>query len=211
IHEGNRTPTQFDGLGALPDTRALSGIKSQEVGGQGFNQLRLDDSTGQVNAQLASSHAVSQLNLGNLVHPRKAQEGKPRGAGFELRTDQFGALRAGQGLLLSTYEQTQAKADHLQAEQAKSQLEGSFSHASALSEVAKNQQTDPLNGLDGLKSFIESIEQRDEDKATSFKQALMLLASVDSIGLSSQQDIHVSSDAQLNQTAGDSINLSSQK
>ncbi len=211
IHEGNRTPTQFDGLGALPDTRALSGIKSQEVGGQGFNQLRLDDSTGQVNAQLASSHAVSQLNLGNLVHPRKAQEGKPRGAGFELRTDQFGALRAGQGLLLSTYEQTQAKADHLQAEQAKSQLEGSVSQASALSEVAKNQQTDPLNGLDGLKSFIESIEQRDEDKATSFKQALMLLASVDSIGLSSQQDIHVSSDAQLNQTAGDSINLSSQK
>lgn len=77
--------------------------------------------------QLASSHAVSQLNLGNLVHPRKGQEGKPRGAGFELRTDQFGALRAGQGLLLSTYEQTQAKADHLQAEQAKSQLEGEVS------------------------------------------------------------------------------------
>lgn len=211
IHEGNRTPTQFDGLGALPDTRALSGIKSQEVGGQGFNQLRLDDTTGQVNAQLASSHAVSQLNMGNLVDPRKTEEGKPRGAGFELRTDQFGALRAGQGLLLSTYEQTQAKADHLQAEQAKSQFEGSVSQASALSEVAKNQQTDPLNGLDGLKSFIESIEQRDEGKAISFKQALMLLASVDSIGLSSQQDIHVSSDGQLNQTAGDSINLSSQK
>ncbi len=211
IHEGNRTPTQFDGLGALPDTRALSGIKSQEIGGQGFNQLRLDDTTGQVNAQLASSHAVSQLNMGNLVDPRKTEEGKPRGAGFELRTDQFGALRAGQGLLLSSYEQTQAKADHLQAAQAKSQLEGSVSQASALSEVAKNQQTDPLNGLDGLKSFIEHIEQRDEDKATSFKQALMLLASVDSIGLSSQQDIHVSSDGQLNQTAGDSINLSSQK
>ena len=211
IHEGNRTPMQFDGLGALPDTRALSGIKSQEVGGQGFNQLRLDDTTGQVNAQLASSHAVSQLNMGNLVDPRKTEEGKPRGAGFELRTDQFGALRAGQGLLLSTYEQTHAKSDHLQAEQAKSQLEGSVSQASALSEVAKNQQTGPLSGLDGLKSFIESIEQRDEEKATSFKQALMLLASVDSIGLSSQQDIHVSSDGQLNQTAGDSINLSSQK
>ena len=211
IHEGNRTPTQFDGLGALPDTRALSGIKSQEVGGQGFNQLRLDDTTGQVNAQLASSHAVSQLNMGNLVDPRKTEEGKPRGAGFELRTDQFGALRAGQGLLLSTYEQTQAKADHLQAEQAKSQLEGSVSQASTLSEVAKNQQTDPFSGLDGLKSFIESIEQRDEGKAISFKQALILLASVDSIGLSSQQDIHVSSDGQLNQTAGDSINLSSQK
>lgn len=211
IHESNRLPSQFDQQGTLPDIRALSGIKSQEVAGTGFNQLRLDDSTGQINAQLASSHGTSQLNLGNLVHPRKSEEGKPRGEGFELRTDQFGALRAGQGLLLSTHDQAQAVADHLQAEQAKSQLEGSLNQSTTLSNLAKNQQTDPLDGLDKLKTFLEQIGQQDDGKAAAFKQALMLLASPQSIALSSQKDIHISSDGQLTQTAGDSINLSSQK
>lgn len=39
----------------------------------------------------------------------------------------------------------------------------------------------------------------------------MLLASPNSIALSSNEDIHLSADGQLNQTAGDSINLSTQK
>ncbi len=211
MHEGNRTPTQFDQQGTLPDTRALSGIKSQEINGAGFNQLRLDDSTGQISSQLASSHAVSQLNLGSLVHPRRTEDAKPRGAGFELRTDQFGALRAGQGLLLSTHVQAQAAADHLDVQPAKSQLEARLNQSSVLSDVAKNQQTDPLDGLDKLKTFLEQIDQQDEGKAAAFKQALMLLASPESIALASQKDIHMSADGQLTQTAGGSINVSTQK
>ena len=39
----------------------------------------------------------------------------------------------------------------------------------------------------------------------------MLLASPNSVALSSNEDIHLSADGQLNQTAGDSINLSTQK
>ena len=181
------------------------------MGGNGFNQLRLDDTTAQISAQLASSHGVSQLNLGNLVHPRSTEEGKPRGEGFELRTDQFGAVRAGQGLLISTYPQEQAKADHLDVQQAKSQLEASLSQSNVLSDIAKNQQTDPLDGLDKLKSFLENMNQQDEGKAAAFKEALMLLASPESIAVSSQQDSHLSADGQIHHTAGGSINMSSQK
>jgi type VI secretion system secreted protein VgrG len=36
----------------------------------------------------------------------------------------------------------------------KSQFESSLNNAKALSEVAKNQQTDPLNTLDNLKEFL---------------------------------------------------------
>ncbi len=39
----------------------------------------------------------------------------------------------------------------------------------------------------------------------------MLLASPNSVALSSNEDIHLTADGQLNQTAGDSINLSTQK
>ena len=210
LHEGSRMPAQFDQIGTLPDTRALSGIKSQEINGSGFNQLRFDDSTGQISAQLNSSHAASQLNLGHLSHPKQTDTSKGRGEGFELRTDQFGAVRAGQGLLISTHAQQQAQGHHLHAQPAKQQLENSLNSSSALSDVAKNQQTDPLDVLNRLKHFIEQIEQQDESKASAFKSALMILSAPDSIALSSQQDIHLSAAQQISQTAGGSINLSTQ-
>jgi len=48
----------------------LSGFKSKEYGGQGFNQLVLDDSTGQNRAQLYSSTASSYLHIGYCVFRR---------------------------------------------------------------------------------------------------------------------------------------------
>ncbi|MDC4328149.1 type VI secretion system tip protein VgrG, partial [Acinetobacter baumannii] len=211
IHEAERYPTQFDQKGQLPDTKKLSGIRSEEVDGKGFNQLRFDDTTGQISAQLQSSHAASQLNLGNLSHPKDKAESDGRGEGFELRTDQWGAVRAGSGLLVSTHKQDQAQGVHLDASEAKQQIEGGLNNAKALSEVAKNQQTDPLEMLENLKTFIGQIEEKDQDKAAAFKQALMILTAPNSIALASNEDIHLSADGQLNQTAGDSINLSTQK
>jgi type VI secretion system secreted protein VgrG len=58
IHEAERNPTKFDIKGQLPDTKQLSGIRSQEVDGAGFNQLRFDDTTGQISTQLHSSHGA---------------------------------------------------------------------------------------------------------------------------------------------------------
>jgi len=211
IHEAERHPTQFDQKGQLPETKKLSGIRSEEVGGKGFNQLRLDDTTGQISAQLQSSHAASQLNLGNLSHPKDSATSDGRGEGFELRTDQWGAVRAGKGLLVSTHKQDQAQGTHLDAADAKQQIEGGLNNAKALSEVAKNQQTDPLEMLENLKTFLEQIEQQDKDKAAVFKQALMVLTAPNSIAIASNEDIHLSADGQLSQTAGDSINLTTQK
>ncbi|MBN6523182.1 type VI secretion system tip protein VgrG [Acinetobacter pittii] len=211
IHEAERHPTQFDQKGQLPDTKKLSGIRSEEVDGKGFNQLRFDDTTGQISAQLQSSHAVSQLNLGNLSHPKDKAESEGRGEGFELRTDQWGAVRAGNGLLVSTHKQDQAQGLHLDANEAKQQIEGSLNNAKALSEVAKNQQTDPLDMLENIQTFLEALKQEDPKKAAEFQSAVMLLASPKSIAVSSNEDIHLSANGQLTQSAGDSINISTQK
>ncbi|MEO4187648.1 type VI secretion system Vgr family protein [Acinetobacter pittii] len=211
IHEAERHPTQFDQKGQLPDTKKLSGIRSEEVDGKGFNQLRFDDTTGQISAQLQSSHAASQLNLGNLSHPKDKAESEGRGEGFELRTDQWGALRAGSGLLLITHKQDQAQGVHLDANEAKQQIEGSLNNAKALSEVAKNQQTDPLDMLENIQTFLEVLKQEDPKKAAEFQSAVMLLASPKSIAVSSNEDIHLSANGQLTQSAGDSINISTQK
>ncbi len=101
----------------LPDNAALSGVRtrawSRERGGNramgASNQLVFDDTAGQLQVQLASDQARSQLSLGVLTellgeegrgHPVR---GRSRGEGFELRTDGEGVVRAGRGLLLSTH------------------------------------------------------------------------------------------------------------
>ncbi|MGS5403357.1 type VI secretion system Vgr family protein [Acinetobacter junii] len=165
IHEAQRSPTKFDVKGQLPDTKKLSGIRSQEVNGSGFNQLRFDDTTGQISTQLQSSHAATQLNLGNLSHPKIQETSSGRGEGFELRTDAWGAVRAGKGMLNSTYAQEQAIADHLEAAQAQSLLSQGYESMKMLSEVAAKQQTDALNVINRLPKFIQSLELKTKEQA----------------------------------------------
>ena len=78
---------------ALPDHKTLSTIKSKEYRGSRANELRIDDTTQQISAALMSDHGESHLHLGYLTHPRP-DGGAPRGEGFELRTDEHGAVRA---------------------------------------------------------------------------------------------------------------------
>lgn len=82
---------------------ALSGFKSKEFGGDGYNQIVFDDSDGQLRMQIKSTQSASELNLGHLIHQSGNYRGNVRGVGAELRTDGFGALRGGGGVLLSTY------------------------------------------------------------------------------------------------------------
>ena len=165
IHEAERHQSMFDVKGTLPATKKLSGIRSQEVAGQGFNQLRFDDTTGQISVQLHSSHGASQLNLGNLSHPKETENSDGRGEGFELRTDQWGAMRAGKGLLISTYAQDQAVADHLAASEAQSILQQGHDSMHMLSTLAVKQQTDALNVINRLPKLIQSVELKGANQA----------------------------------------------
>jgi type VI secretion system secreted protein VgrG len=113
LHNGPNKPAAFSHTGSLPGNRYISGIKTKEIKAARYNQLRFDDTPGQVSGQLASEHAFSQLNLGYLTQPRTDGNGEPRGEGAELRTDAAAALRAAQGILLTTYARNQASGNQL--------------------------------------------------------------------------------------------------
>lgn len=65
-------------------------------------------------AKLSSETHKTQLNLGFLTHPRSNGKGQPRGEGAELRSDASIAIRAAQGLLLTTYGKVQASGNQLE-------------------------------------------------------------------------------------------------
>jgi type VI secretion system secreted protein VgrG len=108
IHNGQHNPSTFSGAGSLPANKTLSGIKSQEYKGSRYNELVFDDTTGEIRTKFSSEHGKTQLNQGFLIHPRSEGHGTPRGEGFELRTDNAGAIRAAQGFLLTTEAQHNA-------------------------------------------------------------------------------------------------------
>ncbi|MBS7560606.1 type VI secretion system tip protein VgrG [Pseudomonas sp. RC4D1] len=123
----------------LPDHKTLNTLKSKEHKGSRANELRIDDTTQQISAALMSDHGSSALHLGYLTHPRP-EGGAPRGEGFELRTDERGALRAAKGLLLSTEAQLQANAGQLQRGVAIQVLEAALQLAKGLGDYAEDHQ-----------------------------------------------------------------------
>lgn len=113
VHNAKTPPPSFSHASTLPGDRYLSGIKSKEVNAQRYNQLRMDDTPGQISAQLESEHGRSQLNLGYLTHPRRSGKGAARGEGFELTTNDSGAIRTAKSLLISAWKRLDASGSQL--------------------------------------------------------------------------------------------------
>ncbi len=85
------------------------------------NKIRLDDERGKEHIKLSTEYGgKSQLNLGHLVDSDR----QPRGEGFELRTDSWGAIRAQKGIFISADGQAQAQGQVLAMEPAVSLLKG---------------------------------------------------------------------------------------
>ena len=71
----------------------------------GDNKFRLEDKRQEEHFKLATPFGKTQLNGGHVVD----SEREPRGTGFELRTDEYGALRAGRGMFLTADAQPAAQ------------------------------------------------------------------------------------------------------
>jgi type VI secretion system secreted protein VgrG len=207
MYHSQRQPPTFSNTGNLPDNKYLSGIKSKEIKGSQYNQLRFDDTPNQISAQVASQHGESQLNLGYLTQPRVGGKGDPRGEGLELRTDDSGAIRASKGLLITTHKQSNAQGLQMDASPAQASLNNNLEQMKGLSEAAKNQHANPLTSIDQLKSCIDALEA----KVEGFKQALLILSSPNDIALTTPSNIHSHAGQHQTQSATGSIHQAAGK
>lgn len=199
IHEAQRSPTKFDIKGQLPDTKKLSGIRSKEVDGSGYNQLRFDDTTGQISAQLHSSHGATQLNLGNLSHPKDKAESEGRGQGFELRTDEWGAIRAAKGILLTSESSEQAQGEQLTRSNIKENINFHTESNKYFKQLASAHEVDEpdLGSQDSLKEKFDKWNESSDALVALHSESAMILDSKESLQLAAKQNIDVSTPKNL--------------
>lgn len=189
----------------------LSGSKSKEFKGSGFNQLVFDDTTNQNRVHLYSTNTHAQLNLGHLVTQRGNERGPFYGAGFALSTDGFGAIVTHKGLYVSTFGRPGAQGTQLDATEATGQLKSGASLTHTLSDAASKAGAESLAGEVALKHFIDATQDRYEGEGQKdvnrFKEPILLVASPSGIGLASTQGTHVHAGTEMTMSSGLDISI----
>jgi len=211
----------------LPGQRALMGLRSRELTAEGgnapggrSNHLVLDDTQGQIQAQLKSDHLASQLSLGHINRIEdNAGRKDARGQGFELRTDGRGAVRAQHGLLLSTEGRPNARA-HItdMAETLARMAQGNALHdtlAQAAQQAQAHQAGDGTEIAAALQAQVDAIKGQggtpEQGEFPEFQAPHLTLSSPAGIETSTQGSTHLMSVEHTALTSGGHASLSAGK
>ncbi|MBD2781900.1 type VI secretion system Vgr family protein [Xenorhabdus szentirmaii] len=161
------------------------------------NKLRMEDKRGQEHVKLSTEYGgKSQLNLGHLVNAKQEK----RGEGFELRTDSWGAIRAGKGLFISADKQSMAQGTTLNMESAFAQLEQARILTETLckaTEVAKAELAD-------LKAQKELLA----DTIADLKQSALLLSAPAGMAQVTPKSIQMAAGENVMSVSGKNTNFS---
>jgi type VI secretion system secreted protein VgrG len=196
VYGGTAPPPSFSHTGALPGNKYLAGIKSKEVQGTRYNQLRLDDTPGQINAQLSSQHGHSELNLGWLTHPRSEGKGEARGEGAELRSDNAVAVRGAQGVLISAAARQKASGKQLDRAELIGLVEALQGVQQQLSELSATHHADDtddkeLNQLIGYLKHWEAGSNTENGGTSTGGQPVVALSAPAGVAVTSQDNIAI--------------------
>jgi len=202
----------------------LSGYRSKEYGGNGYNQLVMDDSTSQNRVHLYSSSYRSQLHLGCLVEHSGNTRGAFLGKGFDLKSDAYGAIRAGQGLYVSTH--PAAVNQPLDIKEAAEQLASAQSVFELASRSSISNQAESLDeGLDALKKLADAMQYDvtagtatggrtgggGTGNANGFSTPIMLIASPAGVAISTHDSAQLSANQQVNIMSGNNTHVAAGK
>ncbi|ELY3858370.1 type VI secretion system tip protein VgrG [Providencia rettgeri] len=154
------------------------------------NKLRMEDKRGQEHIKLSTEYGgKTQLNLGHLVNAEREQ----RGDGFELRTDSWGAIRAGKGLFITTDKQDKAGGDVLAMEEAVAQLKQAQQLTESLKEAANVAKAE-LADLQTQKELLS-------ETLNELQQSALLVSSPEGIAQTTPKSIQTSAGENIISTA----------
>lgn len=164
------------------------------------NKIRLDDERGKEHIKVSTEYGgKSQLNLGHLVDAEKQQ----RGEGFELRTDNWGAIRAQKGLFISADGQAKAQGQVLEMEAALSRLQQALNQAEALSSAAETARAE-LADIQTQKALLQ-------ETLSGLKQSALLLSAPEGIAQSTSKSVQLSAGENVISTSGKHTDFSALK
>ncbi|WMU71614.1 type VI secretion system tip protein VgrG [Enterobacter bugandensis] len=166
----------------------------------GLNKLRMEDKRGEEHVKLSTEYGgKTQLNLGHLVNAERAL----RGEGFELRTDEWGGIRAGKGIFITADSQPEAQGKVLDMAAAHSLLTQAVSHMESLSQAASAAKAQLLH--------YEQQQALMEEKLLSLKQAVLLMSAPEGIALTSGSHLQTVASENIYMTAGQNVELGAKK
>jgi len=220
-------PAWFPGeSGVHGHAAVLSGFKSQSMGdsqaGTGaYSQLVFDDTPGQARTALQCHmkphQGTAELNLGHLTHQSDNERLQTVGFGGELKTAHSLAMRAGQGMLLSSDARQGARGGLLDAQEAISQIEESHRLQVDVANLAQKHNA-KLEGepapeaLPALKQMQHSAEVLGaaDGGAVAYSEPQLQLSSPAGIVATTPADIVISAGTTSSVVAGQDINVLAQ-
>ncbi|HFO2908216.1 TPA: type VI secretion system Vgr family protein, partial [Escherichia coli] len=156
------------------------------------NKLRMEDRRNEEHIKLATEYGKTQLNSGHLVD----SQGQLRGKGTELRTDEWGTLRAGKGLFVAADAQAKAQGEALDMDAALKEIDRLNQQLQQLENAAERAQA--------LKADIDSQIQMFEQRLKPLNEAV-LFSAPEGIALTSGEDVQLAAGQNLAVNAGGDI------
>jgi type VI secretion system secreted protein VgrG len=154
------------------------------------NKLRMEDWTGQEGIKLSTDHSgKSQLNLGYLVNNKLEY----RGEGYELRSSGWGALRAGKGVMVTTYDRPGASGKQVDMQETIVHLEEALATAKALAASASSAKAEPAD---------TDAQQQMKADLNGLQKPGLLMSTPASAALVAGQGIQLAAQDNINAVAG---------
>ncbi|WP_042298471.1 type VI secretion system Vgr family protein, partial [Paraburkholderia bannensis] len=205
----------------LPANQSLSGIVSKSLGrGTQTNHLALDDTEGRMQAQLASDHGGTSVSLGYITRIA-GSEGRQdaRGEGFELRTDQHGAIRAARGLLVSTWGRRGGAGKVKEIGETIGQLTAARDvHEGAAREAQRHgaqemqgDQSDVTRAMKDANARLKGASANGPDDFPEFEAPDIAVSSAANMHVAAKGCVHIASETHTAVTAGGHLSIASGK
>ncbi|MFP3501511.1 type VI secretion system Vgr family protein [Burkholderia sp. SIMBA_062] len=200
----------------VPDNQAVSVIRGREFHGTASGHLAIDDTREQIQTQIASDAGTSLLSLGNLRRiTRKKGRADARGKGFDLRTDEWGVMRALKGLFMLTDGQPGGPGHAKDAREAIGRLTRARELQEGLTGLAQRHQaqqhdadqSEVAKAIEARNDAIRGNTPAGPDDFPELTEADIVLAGPAGISLAAERGVHIASGEDIAMTSARHVGL----